>query len=312
MAMAADRFRRKHRAAGNVTLGCGAGKDARTTATHVASRARDTAAQSTAVTPEIAAAAAARAVGEVEDAWTTDPRTLRRARELRMSTWDFAVVGRCGVLGDDAHPETVAAAFGLIPPDALRTAWEAAGRVGRVAVAAARLGACASWGANRLAGLADMRFVELLDRVVADADATAMPIFAATRRLVAATEARRDGARLALAVHALHEYRTAAMLLASRVAGLSPVEMHLGGPEGEQEAVTFGWSPPFPSRLSVLRRYALAGALADRIMSGAYARLAAPERVELIDRLNAAAASVARRGTKPVAPPTVGPEGSAP
>jgi hypothetical protein len=264
------------------------------------------------VTPEIAAAAAARPVGEVEDAWTTDPRTLRRARDLRMSTWDFAVVGRCGVLSEDTDPETVAAAFGLIPPDALRTAWEAAGRVGRAAVAAARLARCASWGTDHLATVADERLVELLDRVVADADATAMPIFAATRRLIATTDARSEGARVALAVHALHEYRTAAMLLAGRASGLSPVELHLGGPEGEQEAVTFGWSPPFPTRLSVLRRYVLAGALADRMTSGAYARLTARERVELVDRLKAAAVIVARPGTKPVAPQSVRAQGSAP
>jgi hypothetical protein len=243
--------------------------------------------------PEIVAAAVVRPVGAVEEAWTTDRRTLRRARELRMSTWDFAVVGRCGVLGDDAHPETVAAAFGLIPADELRTAWDAAGRVGRVAVAAARLAECAAWGEDRLAAVADARYVELLDRVVADADATAMPIFAATRRMIAATETAGDGARVALAIHALAEYRTAAMLLASRAAGLSPVEMHLGGLEGEQEAVTFGWSPPFPSRLSVLRRYTVAGALADRMTGAAYASLTAAERAEVVDRLDVTAATVA-------------------
>jgi len=247
------------------------------------------------VTPEFAAAAAARPIGEVEDAWSTDRRTLRRARELRISSWEFAVVGRCGVLGDDAHPQTVAAAFGLTPPDALRSAWEATSRVGPAAVAVARLSACAGWGRDHLAAVADRRFVDLLDRVVGDADDTAMPIFAATRRLIATTETRGNGARVALAVHALAEYRTAAMLLASRAAGLSPMEVHLGGPEGEQEAVTFGWTPPFPSRLSVLRRFAVAGVLADRMTSGAYASLTGRERQELIDRLNETAAVVRAR-----------------
>jgi hypothetical protein len=245
------------------------------------------------MTPEITAAGAARAVAEVEAAWTRDPRTLDRARALRMSTWDFAVVGRCGVLGDDAHPDTVASAFGLIPRDALRSAWEAAGRVGQASVASARLAECASWGAQRLGSVADARLSELLGRVVAGADDTAMPVFSATRRLIASTDALDHGARVALDVHALAEYRTAAMLLAGRVAGLAPVELLLGGPEGEQEAVTLGWSPPFPSRLTVLRRYVVAAALADRMTATAYARLTDGERGELIDRLKEAAAAVA-------------------
>lgn len=259
------------------------------------------------MTPELAAAAAARPICEVEDAWSTDRRTLRRARELRISSWEFAVVGRCGVLGDDAHPQTVAAAFGLTPPDALRSAWEATGRVGPSAVAVARLSECAGWGRDHLTAVADGRLVELLDRVVADADDTAMPIFAATRRMIAATETDGHGSRVALAIHALAEYRTAAMLLASRVARLSPVEIHLGGPEGEQEAVTFGWSPPFPSRLSVLRRFAVAGVLADRMTSGAYAGLTGRERRELVDRLNETAA-VVRSWRKPSGAADVRPE----
>jgi hypothetical protein len=256
------------------------------------------AAESTFVTPELAAAAAARPIGEVEDAWSTDRRTLRRARELRISSWEFAVIGRCGVMGDDAHPETVAAAFGLTPPDALRGAWEATGRVGPAAVASARLAECAEWGRARLAAIVDERLVELLERVVTNADDTAMPIFAATRRLVAATDAPDDAARAALAIHTLAEYRTAAMVIAGRVVGLSPMEIHLGGPEGEQEAVTYGWSPPFPSRLSVLRRFSVATALADRMTGGAYAQLTGLERRELVDRLSEIAA-VVRSGPKP-------------
>ena len=248
--------------------------------------------------PESTAAAVARAVGEVENAWTRDRRTLRRARELRLSAWAFTVAGRGGVLGDDLSPEAVTAALGLIAPDALRAGWEAAGRVGQATVAAARLAECASWGQDRLAEAADSRLVELLDRVVAHADATAMPLFAATRLRIESTRADGHGARAALLIHALSEFRTGAMLLASRAAGLDPVETLIGGPEGEHEAVTFGWSPPFPSRLSVLRRYAIAGAFTDRMTGRAFAGLAAAERVELVDRLNATAATIRRSGGK--------------
>lgn len=248
-------------------------------------------AESAIVTPELAASAAARPVGEVENAWSADPQTLRRARDLRLTAWAFTVGGRGGVLGEDLDPELVTAALGLIEPDALRAGWEAAGRVGRAAVALARLDECARWGAQRLAEVADARLVALLDRVVAGADATAMPVFAGTRRLIASVQADGDGARVALALHALSEYRVAAMLLAGRCCGLRPVDLLIAGPEGEHEAVTFGWSPPFPSRLSVLRRYTVATALADRMMAGAYAPLTGVERAELVDRVKVAAAA---------------------
>jgi hypothetical protein len=234
----------------------------------------------------MAAAALARLVDEVESAWSTDRQTLHRARELRLSAWAFVVAGRGGVLGDDADPETVAAALGLIAPDALRAGWEAAGRVGPATVAAARLDECAAWGRQRLPEVVDARLVDLLDRVVTDADATAMPVFAGARQFMKKMTLDSDGARVAVALHALSEFRAAALLLAGRAVGLEPVELLIAGPEGEQEALTYGWTPPFPSRLSVLRRYALAAALADRMTGRALAGLAAAERAELVNRLN--------------------------
>ena len=75
------------------------------------------------------------------------------------------------------------------------------------------------------------------------------------------------GARAAVLVHLIYEYRCGAMLLAARACGLSPVETVLAGPEGEEEAVTFGWNPPFPTRVSLIRRYAYAEAIADRIVA---------------------------------------------
>ena len=81
-------------------------------------------------------------------------------------------------------------------------------------------------------------------------------------------------------------------LLAARACGLSPVETIIAGPEGEEEAVTFGWHPPFPSRVSLVRRYAYAEAIADRIVGQAYATLAAEERRELSTLLSQAAEAV--------------------
>ena len=80
------------------------------------------------------------------------------------------------------------------------------------------------------------------------------------------------GARAAVLVHLLRELRAGALLLAARACGLSPVELVIAGPEGEEEALTFGWPPPFPARLPLLRRYSYADALTDRIVGQALRR----------------------------------------
>ena len=47
------------------------------------------------------------------------------------------------------------------------------------------------------------------------------------------------------------------MLLAVRACGLTPIEAIIAGPDGEEEAVAFGWHPPYPARAPLLRRYHL-------------------------------------------------------
>ena len=81
------------------------------------------------MTPELTAAAAKWPAFELDNAWSTCPKTLRRARLLDLSGWAFYVAGRGGVLGDDARPDTVAAAIGVIAPDAVRSGWDAARKV---------------------------------------------------------------------------------------------------------------------------------------------------------------------------------------
>jgi hypothetical protein len=245
------------------------------------------------VTPELAAAGAARALVVLEDAWTTDPRVLGRARALGLSGWTFHLAGRVGVLGEDIHPETLFALLGTVSPEAVRTGWAAARRVGPGMVATARLTECADWGADRLGEVAGAGLAELMQCVVDGADATAMPVFAAIRRMVATFSDAPPGGRVALLSHALAEHRWGAMLVAFRAVGLTPVEALVAGPEGEQEAIASGWSPPFPARLPVLRRYAAAGVLADRITGAAYAALGTDKRVRLVDCLNMAANAAA-------------------
>jgi hypothetical protein len=244
------------------------------------------------VTPEQCAAAAKRPVLELDTAWSTSPKTLRRARVLELSGWAFYIAGRGGALGSDARPETVAAALGLIAADAVRAGWEAAGKLGAADVAANRLAECARWGEENFdRSLAVPALVALAERVVITADIAGMPLFAAWRSMPVPDGG--PGARLAVLVHLLREHRAGAMLLAIRACGLRPVEALIAGPEGEAEAVAFGWQPPFPAKAPLMRRYAYADALADRIAGPAYSALAPGERVEFIASLTAAAAHAA-------------------
>jgi hypothetical protein len=240
------------------------------------------------VTPELAAAAAHPLVREIDGAWSTCPITLRRARLLELPGWSFYVAGRGGVLGDDARPEAVAAAIGVIAPDAVRSGWDAARKVGPAAVAASRLVECARWGDERLTAAAGRsRLIELAERVVTAADAGGLFLFAATRAMPAPDGG--PGARAALLIHLLREYRAGALLLAVRASGLTPIEALIAGPDGEEEAVAYGWDPPYPARAGVMRRFVFAEALADRITGQGYGALAAGERAELVHLLRSAA-----------------------
>src|SRR5262245_1759497 len=90
------------------------------------------------------------AVSEVDSAWSTSPKTLRRASLLELSGCGEYVACRGDVLGDDTRAETRAAAIGVISPDAVRTGWDAARKVGPTEVAACRLAECARWGDEHL------------------------------------------------------------------------------------------------------------------------------------------------------------------
>src|SRR5262249_12867806 len=102
------------------------------------------------VTPEQCAAAAKRPVRDVGTAWSTCAAAVRGARALGLAGWVFSVAGGGGALGADVRPDTVAAALGLIAPEAVRGGWEGARAIGPVNVARERLGQCCRWGRERL------------------------------------------------------------------------------------------------------------------------------------------------------------------
>ncbi|MDG4833340.1 hypothetical protein O7627_29135 [Solwaraspora sp. WMMD1047] len=240
------------------------------------------------MTPEQAASAAKPWVLELGGAFIECPHTLRRARLMGLSGWAFHIAGRAGALGD-VRTETVAATMGFIAPEAVADGWEAARRVampGEVAVIS--LTECCRWGAEHLAHSPGVRrLAELTERVVAAADPTGMPLFAAWRAMPIPDDA--PGARLAVLLHLLREHFAAAHLLAVRASGMSPLEAIIAGPEGEPGAVAYGWQPPYPPVGPLLRRWHWAEAVTDGIAGRAFAVLDPDERMELAQLLVKAA-----------------------
>ncbi|WP_433688175.1 SCO6745 family protein [Micromonospora carbonacea] len=239
------------------------------------------------MTPEQVAAASKPLVLGLGAAFTRCPATLRRAGRLGIPGWAFHVAGRAGALGD-VRAATVTAALGFVAPDAVADGWDAAARVLRPPeVAAAYLAECCRWGTEHLTAVTGVtRLAMLLHRVVDAADASAMPLFAAWRAMPPPADS--PAARAAVGLLLLREHVVGACLLASRAAGLTPLEAMLTGPEGESAALACGWPPPYPPVGPLVRRRLWADAVTDRLMSVGFRALTPAEGVELLDLLTAA------------------------
>jgi hypothetical protein len=239
------------------------------------------------VTPEQTAVRLKSPVFELGGAFRQDPRTTRKARQLGLTGWAFYVAGRAGALGD-VRPDTAAAAMAFIASDAVRDGWEAARKVALPSeVAEASAAECGRWGRENLESFYALpRLVELLERVVVDADAAGMPLFAAWRAMPVPEGG--PGARAAILLHLLREHRCGAHIQAIRASALTPLEAIVSGPDGEAGATAFGWQPPYPAFGPLLRKRAWAEALTDRIAGEAYRALEPGERRELVELLEGA------------------------
>jgi hypothetical protein len=243
------------------------------------------------VTPDQAAAAVKPVVLNLGDAYSHDPKTMRRARDLGLTGWSFYVAGRGGALGE-VRADTVAAAMGFIAPAAVAEGWDAARKVAPPGkIAAYNLAECCRWGRDHLATFQGLdHLLDLAERVVVSAESAGMPLFAAWRAMPIPDDS--PPARAAVVLHLLREHRGAAHLLAVRASGLTPLEAIIAGPEGEAGATAFGWQPPFPAFEPLVRRRAWAEALTDRIAGEAYRGMTPQERQDLAAALAAAAALV--------------------
>jgi hypothetical protein len=250
------------------------------------------------VTPEQTAAAAKHAVEVLGGAFSDDPKTMRRARQIGLTGWAFYVAGRGGALGD-VRADTVAATLGFIAPEAVQDGWDAARKVAPPEeIAAHNLAECCRWGRENLESFYGLtKLVDLAERVVVGAEAAGMPLFAAWRAMPLPEDS--PGARAAVLAHLLREHRGQAHLLAVRASGLSPLEAIIAGPEGETGATALGWQPPFPQFEPLVRRRSWAEALTDRIAGDAFRSLSVAERIDLGNLLDAAADFVAHLTPEP-------------
>ena len=160
------------------------------------------------MTPEQAAAAAKPAVLALGSAFSDDPKTMRRARQIGLTGWAFYVAGRGGALGN-VRADTVAAALGFIAPEAVQDGWEAACKVAPPEEIAAQCRAeCCRWGHEHLDGFYGLaRLVELAERKAAMERARAMKaarreLLAASLQLVNAQAVRERAARALAAAEA--------------------------------------------------------------------------------------------------------------
>ncbi|GGJ92968.1 hypothetical protein GCM10010123_23550 [Pilimelia anulata] len=242
------------------------------------------------MTPEHAAAISRSAIHYLGDAFTECPVTVRRARQRGLSGWSYHVASRGGVLGDVAAG-TITAALGMLSPELVGDAWEYARRLlPPLEVAAQRAAECCRWGSEQLDRFPGVgRLVALSGELVASADGTGMPLFAAWRAHPSPDVT--PGARAAVQLNLLREHRRGAYLIAVRASGLTPVEALVAGPDGEAAAASCGWAGPYPDPGPLIRRRMWLEAVTDRLAGQPFAALRPAERAELVDLLDEAAAA---------------------
>ncbi|WP_163506064.1 helix-turn-helix domain-containing protein [Fodinicola acaciae] len=137
--------------------------------------------------------------------------------------------GRIGAAGSVAAPVAVSL-LGLFPRWVVEMTWEQTKALPAQAAVPAYVGALSAWSAERLAGFpgAD-RLVELAEKVIDRAEATALPLFAGWR-----AQSRPDATseRAAYALMLLRELRGGLHFAALRAAGLDVPLAVLGDPIG--------------------------------------------------------------------------------
>ncbi|MEV4172257.1 hypothetical protein [Nonomuraea sp. NPDC049709] len=240
------------------------------------------------MTPEDVVRQTKQVVTATGAAFGDDPAYRARGARMGLSRRAFYFGGRAGVLGE-VDAEVVAAACGFFAPDLVGESWAAARAAAPLRdIVAEDVEACTTWARTAYGTLDGLdRLAGLLERVVAAADPSARPLFAAWRALPAAHPGD-PASRTALALLRLREHRGACHLIAVLAHGLTPLRAILAGP-GARKAEANGWRPPWPAPGPADRTVlAAADRLTDELAAAPYATLTGSERAELaalLDRI---------------------------
>ncbi|MCD9625188.1 SCO6745 family protein [Rhabdothermincola salaria] len=233
-------------------------------------------------TPEDAARAIARPVGDLGGAFMLDGATYAKGAELGFSGIDFYVLGRGGALGDTSA-DVVASAFLYWNPGHVATQWEAGRAVMSPADgAAAWADVCHTYGDTNLPDVDGLdRLGVLAGKVVAETSPAGAPLFAGWRTL-AVPGADRPRARAQHLLNALRELRGGLHGGAVLAAGLSPIEAVAVNAPGM--APIFGWDPDsLPDGAVAAERWKVAETGTDVAMGRVLSVLDDTERAELVE-----------------------------
>ena len=186
-------------------------------------------------------------IGILAMEWLIHQSTTEKAaaRGLVSEGLEAYALGRLGVLGDCPVDDVVAAAY-FWEPDTMRHMVTAGRAIMTPAQGAAIYrGICQEWGAEHLAGMADVeRLGDLLEAVVNSATPLDAPVFAGWRAMGLPPEP--GPARTFQLAQVMRELRFGRHTVAVRSAGMAPLESILSGPAGEWNAELFGWPRPYP------------------------------------------------------------------
>jgi helix-turn-helix protein len=247
-----------------------------------------------ALTPDETARRVKAAVIHVGAAFGHEAAFSDAGRRLGLDQWAFYFGARAGVLGP-VDAEVVTAVCGFFSPSLVRPAWESALAAASPAeLVAEDVRLCIAWARRHLGLLPRVdRLANLVSRVVAAADASARPLFAAWRALPDPAEGL-PAAQVGLGLLRLREQRGAGHLLAVAAHGLTPLEAIVAG-AGSAKAAANGWHPPYPPVTSeTAQRLAAADRCTDALAGMPYRCLDHTERAELVALLRSAHQQTAR------------------
>ena len=237
------------------------------------------------MTPEETAAALKGPAGDAGFQFMADPLTREAGKAVGLRGRPMYYLGRGGALGD-VPAEVVSAAFAFFPPEAVAEHWNAARQVMSPADGV-RLYAeqCNAWGRRTLADRPGAeRALQLLERVVDEAEPAGLPLFAGWRALPRPDDVP---GRLAQVLNLLREHRGGAHACAIAAVGLRPVEATIAGAYGEAGARFAGWPEPWPDPEPYRARWREAEDLTSAAAARPYEELSEDEQIELVGIVSA-------------------------